>query len=32
MFDLVRKSLLTGVGLAAMTKDMIEKLKVKLNA
>ena len=30
MFDLIKKTLLTGVGLAAMTKDKIEELAKEL--
>ena len=30
MFDLIKKSLLTGVGLAAMTKEKIEELAKEL--
>ena len=31
MFDLIKKTMLTGVGLAAMTKDKVEELAKELS-
>ena len=31
MFDLIKKTMLTGVGLAAMTKDKVEALAKELS-